>query len=345
MKSHFSISSLFSNKTLFRVLTSFIIIKQLVSVNGHLGYKTTSWNTQTRMYVWGIRYSHHILNLSKTLYFLRNIFFHINNLLTLHKDILFVSENNYIDSYLKKIIVSCKQFISSYRWLGGLLTNCRRVLLIIHLLKVKRYNVYLSKKIYFNKYRRFFKRKIKFYRVLFIKRKKYLRILNKYKRFDHIISGFSKLKGLPHFVIILNAIKSKWAVNEASASGVPSAAFIDSVGQLQNKKLHYLIPINTSSFGVQTLLCGLFSSQINFSYYYNFLKFLSFKRKLLRQQNKNFMNSKNHFKSNKKSFYPSKKNNINLVVSNKSSIIYKSKFKYNSKLFNKKSYLNNKIKN
>ena len=61
----------------------FIILKQLVSVNGHLGYPITSWNTQNRMYVWGIRYNYHILNLSKTLYSLRNIFFHIKYLLNL----------------------------------------------------------------------------------------------------------------------------------------------------------------------------------------------------------------------------------------------------------------------
>src|SRR5580693_5813111 len=118
-------------KSLFKFVTSFILIKQLVTVNGHLGYNLSSWNTQTRMYVWGLRYNYHILNLSKTIYSLRNIFFHINFLLRLRKKILFISENTYIDSYLKKIIHSCKQFISTYRWLGGLLTNCRRVLLII----------------------------------------------------------------------------------------------------------------------------------------------------------------------------------------------------------------------
>src|ERR1700753_483697 len=101
----------FVSKNFNKILHSFIILKQLVIVNGHLGYKASSWNTQTRLCIWCLRYSYHILNLSKTLYFLRNIFLHINGLLNLDKNILFVSENSYIDSYLKKIISSCNQFI------------------------------------------------------------------------------------------------------------------------------------------------------------------------------------------------------------------------------------------
>ncbi len=266
--------------------------------------------------------------------------------MNLRLTILFISDNTYIESYLKKIIASCEQFISTYRWLGGLLTNCRRVLLIISILKLKRYNVFLSKLLLFYSYsknkklklklkskKKRFRLKLKFYKTLLNKRKKYLIVLRKYRRYDHIISGFSGLDGIPHFVVILNGVKSKWAVNEARASGIPSAAFIDSISQLNNKKLHYLIPINTSSFGVQSMLCGLFSSQVNLSSYYSLLLFGKFQRKLrkLNLINNNRFNNRSNYNNNR-SNYNNNRPNYNNRFNNRSN--------YNN---NKPNYNNNKL--
>lgn len=297
---------LYFNKNIFKVLKSFIFISQLVSVNGHLGYNLINWNTQTRMHIWGIRYNYHILNLSKSLYGLRQIFFHLHYLLILRKKILFISENKYIDSYLKKVINSCKQFISTYRWLGGLLTNCRRVLSIIRILKLKRFNILLFKRVLRSNYKfitKFKNKNYKFYKTLFNKRKKNLIVLRKFRRYDHIISGFYKLKGLPHFVVILNGVKSKWAINESLVSGIPSAVFIDSISPLIKNKLHYRVAVNTSSFGVQSLLCGLFRSQIVLSYSKHKLFFKAYKSIRIRSYEKTirfYLKQNNSFRVNYK---------------------------------------------
>jgi len=247
--------------SVFGILKSFLVMRQIVSINGHLGHKVSSWNSQTRLFIWGERSNYHILSLSLSISSIRSVLSHINFLLNLRKKLLFISENIYIDYYLKKIIASSQQSISCNRWLGGLLSNYRLVYGALRSTKSRQKYINILKK----KFLSFFQAKNRDSAEFVLSSKqKYFKLLN---RFEDVSSGFLRtLTSIPKFVIVLDGVKSKWAANELRVVGIPNAICIDSVSSLNYFTSHYLIPINTSSFAVQTLLCSFFKFNILVSY-------------------------------------------------------------------------------
>ena len=53
-------------------------IKQLLEAGVHLGHKTLRWNPKMKEYIFGEKNSIHIIDLTQTVEFLKNLLFELN---------------------------------------------------------------------------------------------------------------------------------------------------------------------------------------------------------------------------------------------------------------------------
>jgi small subunit ribosomal protein S2 len=202
--------------------------KYFITTNSHLGYDIKRWNPEMKIYIFGARNHMHILNLIYSTLNLRRVFNIFSLLIKLRKSILFISENKEIDHVLKKIILNIGQYITCNRWIGGILSN----------------------------------RQVWNYGYGLLRRADPLNILDrKSKKLKLIYDGIKYLEQIPMFGIILNGVKSKWALNEFRSFNVLCAVIIDSnIGSSLNAP--YLIPGNVHGFASQIFFIKLFEIAI-----------------------------------------------------------------------------------
>lgn len=231
-----------------RFMQSFPLIKfslkQLISANAHLGYEVNRWNPEMKSFLWGSRSNMHILNLQETSLIFRRVFAFTTTLIKLRKLLLFSSENKHIDHVLKKILLVENQSMSSNRWIGGIITNYKEIRKNIRFLTT-RYNTKL----------------------------KYKLLSNRRKKLKVALEGLFELYQIPSLVIILNGVKSRWAINEVLSKNLPCAAIIDSVSN-SKLKVNFPIPGNVYGFATQVLYVKLFITLIKNARLYEILTFV-----------------------------------------------------------------------
>ena len=221
-----------SNINLFNINILKYRLKDFVGTNSHLGYEIKRWNPQMRPFIWGVRNGMHVLNMTVTILIFKRVLYLLPTLIKLRKYILFISENKQIDHVLRKVVLNFKQHICCNRWIGGVLTNFQRIranLRFLNFAKIKR---------------------------KFLSRKR--------KKIKAALSGILKLYRIPKLVIVLNAVKSKWAVNEIKSFHLLFVAIIDSsMNAMQN---NFNIPGNVYGFASQIFYIKIFQNCIQNSY-------------------------------------------------------------------------------
>ncbi len=237
------------------------IFKQFLAVNAHLGYEIKYWNNQMRFFIYGQRNSFHILNLHISILMLKRICVLINSILKVHKNILFISENKNIDIILQKIIMSSKQFITCKRWLGGTISNFFIIYQNISIFYKRIKNVFKMQNYFFKNYfllknNNLLRKKINKKLIYFLK------LLKKTVKYQFMLDGIYGLRRLPKLVIILNGVKSKWALNEIMEKKLCCGVILDSLSILHNNLITFPIPGNSFSFSTQVFLCSVFKINI-----------------------------------------------------------------------------------
>jgi ribosomal protein S2 len=80
--------------------------------------------------------------------------------------------------------------------------------------------------------------------------------------FNFILNGIRGLISMPKLIIILNGVKSKWALNEINQSKIIYASLIDSLTNINFFDILYPIPANVYSFSTQIFFCSIFKFNI-----------------------------------------------------------------------------------
>lgn len=102
-------------------------INKMFGVKMHLGHQTKDWHPNMELYIRAKRDNGHLINLVDTLFCLQQA----ARLLTLSasqgKRVLFVGTKRQATNWIQKAATSCDSFFVNQKWLGGTLTNWKKI--------------------------------------------------------------------------------------------------------------------------------------------------------------------------------------------------------------------------
>ena len=100
-----------------------LVLNQLFSAGTHLGHKTSKWNSKMAPYLFGTRNGIHIIDLEKTIYFLRRIVKVINCLLKDGGTIFIVGNSDDNNNFVRLLGEKFEVPYVCEKWIGGILSN------------------------------------------------------------------------------------------------------------------------------------------------------------------------------------------------------------------------------
>ncbi len=200
-----------------------ITMKHLLEAGVHFGHQTNKWNPKMREYIYGARNGIYIIDLQKTLKFLKEAYDFIKETVSNGGEILFVGTKKQAQEAIIEEAQRCKSFYVAHRWLGGTLTNFRVIReRIARLNELERM------------------REDGTYEVL--TKKEVLRLEREREKLEKVLGGIKGMENLPQAVFIVDSKKENIAVREANKLGIPVVAIVDT--NCDPDEVDYVIPGN-----------------------------------------------------------------------------------------------------
>jgi len=184
-----------------------ISIKQLLEAGVHLGHKTLRWNPKMKKFIFGERNSIHIIDLTKTVSFIKNAMREIHKCISVGGKILIVSTKKQAAEMVLKLASETGQFYVNYRWLGGMLTNWKTIQNSIK--RLKKLDENLSKE------------------DSGFTKKELLKLGKERDKLKRSLGGISEMKKIPEMLFIIDTNVESIAVKEAVKLKIPITAILD----------------------------------------------------------------------------------------------------------------------
>ena len=102
-------------------------MRQLLEAGVHFGHQTHRWNPKMAPYIFGERNKIHIVNLEKTLPLYKEATDFVRRLVADGGKILFVGSKRAARQAISEEAQRCGMPYVSQRWLGGMLTNFKKI--------------------------------------------------------------------------------------------------------------------------------------------------------------------------------------------------------------------------
>ncbi len=201
-------------------------MKALLEAGAHFGHQTKRWNPKMKPYIYGVRNSIHIIDLSKTVPLAQEACTFIEQVVGSGKDVLFVGTKRQAQDIIREEAERCGMFYVSQRWLGGTLTNFKTIKASIDRLRDLQT-----------------KKEDGTFSVL--TKKENLEIDREIQKLEKSLGGIKHMTRLPGTVIIVDPKKEKIAVHESRVLEIPVVAMADT--NCDPEGIDYLIPSNDDS--------------------------------------------------------------------------------------------------
>lgn len=219
---------------------SLISFEKLAEFDVHVGLKSNHWNPKMQNFVWKKINNRHIIDITKSLFFLEHVCAYISEMAKSGMDIMFVCvKNKNAAPIVKEAAERVNGFYLTQRWLGGLLTNFPQINKTIK--KLNYLEELISNKELSDKYT---KKEL----VQFTKEK------NKLEKF---YSGIKNLTKLPNLLIVVNPVEDYTAITEAKKMGIPVVALCNT--NTNPDLIEFIVPGNNFSaksvYLIVNLLC------------------------------------------------------------------------------------------
>jgi len=98
-------------------------MKELLEAGVHIGHRIQRWNPKMKPFLYGTKEGVHIIDIIKTVRYLRRACQFLQSAGTLNKSLLFVGTKNTASDIIPLAAKECSGFYIKQRWLGGFLTN------------------------------------------------------------------------------------------------------------------------------------------------------------------------------------------------------------------------------
>ena len=179
-----------------------LTINQLLLAKTHIGLKKEKWNPLIKTFIFGSRHGVHFFDLKLTLPFLKRALSFIKSATQNHDRILFIGSHVMIKGLISFLSKNTLQFSITKKWVGGTLTNWKRIRPYIKFLNTATLDSIRLKWILRTE-------------------KKVEQKTRQYVKMKNLFEGIENLTALPSMIILLEKDENAYAFNEAVKLMIP----------------------------------------------------------------------------------------------------------------------------
>jgi small subunit ribosomal protein S2 len=222
-------------------MASVISMKALLEAGVHFGHQTRRWNPKMKPYIFQERNGIYIIDLSKTVLMLREVYAAVKQMARDGKVILYVGTKKQAQDVVKEEAERAGTFFVNERWLGGTLTNFSTIQKRISRL-----------------------RELEGMRAQgsfdLLPKKEVSRLTDELDKLERFLGGIKDMHRLPDAVFIVDPKKERIAVLEARKLKIPIIAVIDT--NCDPDEIDYPIPGNDDAIRAVKLMVSKISDAI-----------------------------------------------------------------------------------
>ncbi|MFN3918864.1 MAG: 30S ribosomal protein S2 [Methylohalobius sp.] len=211
-----------------------VTMRELLEAGVHFGHQTRYWNPKMAPFIYGVRSGIHIINLEKTLPYLREALHFLEQAAANRGVVLFVGTKKTAQKAVQEEAVRCGMPYVNYRWLGGTLTNFKTIRQSVRRLKE------LEAMRDDGTLQRFSKREA-------------LELMRELEKLERSLGGIKDMEELPDVLFVLDVGQEYIAVREAQKLGIPIVGIVDTNNSPDG--IDYMIPGNDDSIRAIQLYC------------------------------------------------------------------------------------------
>lgn len=210
-------------------------IKQLLEAGAHFGHQTSRWQPRMKRYIFTKRDGIHIIDLEQTASMLDKACTVVRQMVAEGGHILFVGTKKQAQEAIAEEAKRCGMYYVNQRWIGGTLTNFATIQSRID------YLVRLEDQQARGEFTR-------------LPKAEALKLQEKIARLNRILGGIKEMTKLPDALFVIDTVKEKIALTEASRMGIPIVAIADT--NSNPDEIDYPIPANDDAIRAVKLVCG-----------------------------------------------------------------------------------------
>jgi len=211
-----------------------LTMKELLEAGVHFGHQKRRWNPKMAKFIYMTRKNIHIIDLQKTLEYLKKACEVARKAGEEGKTILYVGTKNQAVEFIEENARKAGMPFVNHRWLGGMLTNFKTIQKSIRKLEVIEEMESSGQ-------------------LDLLTKKERLILLRKKRKLERAIGGIREMRELPDLLFIIDTVREKSAVQEAIKLGIPIIAPLDT--NCNPDEVDYPIPANDDAKKSIKLIC------------------------------------------------------------------------------------------
>ncbi len=216
-------------------------MKALLEAGVHFGHQTRRWNPKMKPYIFQERNGIYIIDLSKTVVMMREVYAAVKQMARDNKVILFVGTKKQAQDVVKEEADRAGTYFVNERWLGGTLTNFSTIQKrIARLRELEGMRAQGSFDL--------------------LPKKEVSRLTDELDKLERFLGGIKDMHRLPDAVFIVDPKKERIAVLEARKLKIPIIAVIDT--NCDPDEIDYPIPGNDDAIRAVKLMVSKIADAI-----------------------------------------------------------------------------------
>ena len=210
-----------------------ISMKQLLEAGVHFGHQTRRWNPKMAPYIYTERNGIYIIDLQKSVGMVDDAYKAVSDIAAEGGTILFVGTKKQAQDAIKTEAERCGMYYVNERWLGGMLTNIKKIQSSIKRLKEIET---MSEDGTFD----------------VLPKKEVIELKKEWAKLEKNLGGIKDMKRLPDAIFIVDPKKERICVQEAHTLGIPLIGICDT--NCDPEELDYVIPGNDDAIRAVKLI-------------------------------------------------------------------------------------------
>src|SRR5947209_14289624 len=222
-------------------MASGVTMRALLEAGVHFGHQTRRWNPKMKPYIFQERNGIYIIDLSKTLAMLNDVFDAVKEMSRQGRVVLFVGTKKQAQDVVREEAERAGTFFVNQRWLGGTLTNFatiqKRISRLRELEGMRQQGTFDL-----------------------LPKKEVARLTDELEKLEKFLGGIKDMHRLPDAMFIVDPKKERIAVLEAKKLHIPIIAVIDT--NCDPDEIDYPIPGNDDAIRAVRLMVGKIADAI-----------------------------------------------------------------------------------
>ncbi len=218
-----------------------VTMKDLLESGVHFGHQKRRWNPKMKKFIFGVRKNIYIIDLQKTLRYIKYTYNVVRDAAAEGKTILFVGTKKQAVEAIKEHATRAGMPYVNHRWLGGMLTNFKTIQKSIRKLEI-------------------IEKMQESGQVNLLTKKERLILERRRAKLEKVLGGIRNMKKIPDMLFIIDTVKEKIAVAEANKLGLPIVAPVDT--NCDPDVVDYPIPGNDDAIRSVNLFCKTIADAI-----------------------------------------------------------------------------------